>query len=364
MDRIKMEERLLRIFTALRFPLAVMVVFIHLGSEVDNIISDDTQWETVFLHNIYEFIRVLIPKIICQIAVPLFFLISGYLFFFSLRTWNWNIWQSKIHRRIHTLLIPYILWSFLRFLLRNENISFNVDTLSHILWHDSWTDAGGYISWLGTYISISVPVHVAFWFIRDLIILTILSPCIYYAIKRLGSVIIIMLGLAYISSIWPTFPGQSIRSVFFYSLGAWISIKNIDVLGLISKYRDTIIFTPPILISLLLAFNEGCMLVRSLFLPLFVLSAIPATIRFTDIMLQRYNNHFNTFLAGSSFFIYAAHMIVLQFLKDIQMYIPNNIFVILIWYFVYPVIDVIICLGIYWTVKRHVPMLCKILTGK
>ncbi len=83
----------------LRFPLAVMVVFIHSGNKP---FVDSGEW-----------IRVMFADVIPAIAVPLFFLISGYLFFRGLERWNWDEWMKKMYRRVHTLLIPYLIWTTL-----------------------------------------------------------------------------------------------------------------------------------------------------------------------------------------------------------------------------------------------------------
>ena len=44
-------------------------------------------------------------------AVPLFFAISGFLFFQKLETWSWPVWKQKIRSRVRTLLIPFIIFN-------------------------------------------------------------------------------------------------------------------------------------------------------------------------------------------------------------------------------------------------------------
>ena len=45
-----------------------------------------------------------------QIAVPGFFMISGYRFY---RDFDWGKLRGKWQRRIKSLLVPYIVWNFL-----------------------------------------------------------------------------------------------------------------------------------------------------------------------------------------------------------------------------------------------------------
>ena len=81
----------------LRFPLVLMVVFIHSGGigEFHTEIFNINMLSNI---HVYDIIRILVSRILCQVAVPLFFLISGYLFYskFDKHNWNWSIWIQKL----------------------------------------------------------------------------------------------------------------------------------------------------------------------------------------------------------------------------------------------------------------------------
>ena len=101
------------IISFLRFPLTVMVVLIHCFGAGECRIGD-IQWDAFSAWNAYDIIRVTMKHVICQIAVPAFFLMSGYLFFQKLQDkWDWSIWKRKIRSRVFTLLIPYLVWNVL-----------------------------------------------------------------------------------------------------------------------------------------------------------------------------------------------------------------------------------------------------------
>lgn len=56
-------------------------------------------------------------------------------------------------------------------------------------WHvifDSNTWATNEVDWLGNQLRSTGPIDLPLWFVRDLIIVTLLSPAIYYYVKRLG----------------------------------------------------------------------------------------------------------------------------------------------------------------------------------
>lgn len=93
----------------LRFPMAFLIVLMH----------------TPFLlktnESCYDFISAsthsIIAQVIAQIAVPLFFLVSGYLFFQNFTSWNGQVYKQKIYKRAKTLVLPYIVWNLLFFLV-------------------------------------------------------------------------------------------------------------------------------------------------------------------------------------------------------------------------------------------------------
>lgn len=86
--------------------LSIMVIMIHnqtlalLSSKIDYTEMNDL------------FIRILNDGIL-DIAVPGFFFISGYLYF---RNFSIKSYGSVLKKKVHTLLIPYILWNLIGFL--------------------------------------------------------------------------------------------------------------------------------------------------------------------------------------------------------------------------------------------------------
>ena len=67
-----------RTIDVLRFPLAVMVVFIHVNPSTTSV--SNTDFSILSAHGIYNISGILFSNIITHLAVPTFFLISGYLF--------------------------------------------------------------------------------------------------------------------------------------------------------------------------------------------------------------------------------------------------------------------------------------------
>lgn len=102
-----MNPRILSIFDFLRFPLMIGVVMIH--CDISDQIGPEfrEQWSG----NIMYFFS----NIIGRFSVPMFFLISGFLFFRNGRI-NTSLYLTKLRSRVHTLLIPYFIWNTIAFI--------------------------------------------------------------------------------------------------------------------------------------------------------------------------------------------------------------------------------------------------------
>jgi fucose 4-O-acetylase-like acetyltransferase len=87
---------------ALRFPLILGVAFIHGASVLHtsqgsvDVMRTNIAWVD-FIVNISQYIA--------DVSTPLFFAISGYLFFWG--GWSREKYAGKLKRRFHTLLIPF-----------------------------------------------------------------------------------------------------------------------------------------------------------------------------------------------------------------------------------------------------------------
>ena len=97
----------------LRFPLIVGVVFIH-----SNILVVKIQGEMIRFDNwpFVTFIMNLFSTVFADVCVPLFFFISGFLFFYN-SDFTKETYLAKLKKRIKTLLVPYLIWNFVGFVL-------------------------------------------------------------------------------------------------------------------------------------------------------------------------------------------------------------------------------------------------------
>lgn len=94
----------------LRFLLAALVVLLHCYN-----LYDYGSGAITFDRSLYDFVRIFFTQGVCRVAVPTFFLMSGYLFFKNLEYWNNQEYVKKMKSRFWTLFIPYLLWNLIAF---------------------------------------------------------------------------------------------------------------------------------------------------------------------------------------------------------------------------------------------------------
>jgi len=199
--------------TQLRFPLTVFIVMYHCYC----IMTPHNQ--PLYAAIIYPF-----GLIMGETGVPAFFFISGYLFFVSQRSYF-----SKLKTRASSLLLPYILWNGLVLLayivlmflgrpldIADKNISsFNIyDYIRVFIDRGKWANGNGQ------------PLLCPFWYIRNLIILSIGAPIIKYMMTGVKSVF----SLFILSLWWISLPynGMIAQSFLFFSMGVFFSINHIS----------------------------------------------------------------------------------------------------------------------------------------
>ena len=134
----------------------------------------------------------LFSEVLPRIAVPLFFIISGYLFFrsgFMIRTYT-----DKLRRRVRTLLVPYILWNLL-YLIRTAFRDIPAFSgLSHDTAQANWSlsavlacfwdkSRGVFPVPASSYI---YPQDFPLWYVRDLMVMVVLAPVLYWMLKKVG----------------------------------------------------------------------------------------------------------------------------------------------------------------------------------
>lgn len=130
----------------------------------------------------------------------------------------------------------------------------------------------------GSSTTYSSPILFTFWFMRDLIDVVVLTPVIYYAIKKLKGWFLLLLAIFYITSIWPYIPGLTITSLFFFSIGAYFSINNKLIVNEFKKYRNPVFLIYLILVVVMVYFNSSFSTIGTTIHPLLIIVGVVSAI--------------------------------------------------------------------------------------
>ena len=192
------------VISALRLPLIVLVTYAHsYGGVTEGYSILDSGWDS------YEVLKIVVSQTLVKMAMPTFFVMSGYLFFATVEKFNKEIYWQKIWRRIKTLLIPYIIWNLLMVVkMKTFNLS--------IFWE---------------------PANMPLWFLRDLMIVSVLTPIVYIGVRKLGYWIFVLLLPIYLTGIWAIQPGLNPYAICFFTLGAFLSIRKMELIDTCKRFE-------------------------------------------------------------------------------------------------------------------------------
>lgn len=200
------------VFSQLRLPLVVLVTYAHSYSFVAPGYSlMASGWDA------YEVVKLLFSQSLVKVVVPVFFIMSGYLFFRNLQSWDTTGYLQKLRRRAVSLLLPYVVWNLL--------MALKLGTFRIQVFWAFWAEAGRQTDWLGHINLLTAPCNMPLWFLRDLMVMTLLAPLLHVVLRRWGRWVVPLLALLFLSGVGAfAVPGLSVCSLFFFSLGAWVSL--------------------------------------------------------------------------------------------------------------------------------------------
>jgi len=342
----------------LRFPLIVGVVFIHMYSTSVSFNSGAT---SIGLNNdsfISLFIRNLISQEIAGVAVPIFFLISSYLFFNSFDGSRAN-YLKKIKTRFHTLLIPFLFWNIATLLIiaLGQHLPFTHTYFSGknpFIADFDYFDYPRYVFGVGVN-----PISYQFWFIRDLMLVCLLSPIILILNKKMPLILNSFLLYCWFFNQWFIF-SPNIYAVLFFSLGCFIAInkKNLFIGDAYGKYLVPVYLVITLLNSL--SYVELIGLHK-----LGILFGIVSTLYLTKFFIYSNIKLLLLSLGNTSFFVFAAHEPLLSMVRKItyKLLEPESAFLTLELYFLIPIIAILMLILLYFFLKSSFPQFLKIITG-
>lgn len=357
----------------LRLPLAILVVFVHNSYEYPVVDSNECGYI------VYEYIKTLMGSVLGHLAVPTFFLISGYYFFYRFKKFEIDDYERKLNTRIHTLLIPFLIWNLMEILLmigiqiKNVVLTgspwqsifgiFHNHGLLDVFWnYHNWGSRPDIIS--RTPSCSTGPILLPTWYLRDLLVLMAFAPFVYFLIRKIKITFIVILLCSYITG-QVIFQIPGVGSILFFSLGAYLSINGKSIIDTVYRYRNiAYIFT--ILLLIPLVYYKGyATLIGSLLYPFFILAGVLSLVSMAISITMRRTFEIKGNVNGLSFFIFLSHPFVLPLCYKLVMLLRQGgtWFTATLCHLIVPFVCVVILIGIYLFLEKKMPRLLSVLVG-
>lgn len=195
------------------FILSVLVVLVHSVNFADsNTIlltmiqsSDFNHIDIPGLTGWAAHIENFLSNALGQAAVPGFFMMSGYLYFRTMDSFKdiGRKWKS----RFHTLVVPFFAWNFIYYILY---VLCGKARFSAYMLYDA---------------ILNYTYNHVFWYVHQLIMLTILTPLLYWILKK--KLLAALFMIVYVSLIvWGMdFPFVNEDAMMYYFAGAYMAVN-------------------------------------------------------------------------------------------------------------------------------------------
>lgn len=345
------------------FIAIIMVVFTHCYNFKDNFLTVTTIITEGL--NYGTFIEYFICNGLSRASVPIFFLISGYLFFLSFE-FSVSGYFSKIKSRFKSLFIPYVLWSFIS--MGICLIFWGVDIMP-VNDMKANLEIGGFVQ------GFLNPPNFQFWFVKQLIIYSVLSPIFYLLLKCKITRIIYLLAVLFLWLIdfGSIFNVIEVEALLFFSLGAYLSIAKKEDIILKEKSKNVV--------SVILAMWIITLVIKT------VLCGVLSKDDFTTVILILYkvsvligifsmwfgldylmkNEKFTKNIlrfTPHTFFIFCFHEPILDFVVQYSLInISDGTLFNTITFFIYPIVTIILAILISKLLMKYFSGVHNILTG-
>ena len=216
-----------RTIDIMRFPLIIGVVIIHCFR------ATELKWSWL--------LEYVLSQDITRVCVPLYFAVSGYLFFYNVTAFEKSIYIKKVSSRVRTVLLPYIIWNafcLIRFTVK-PLMRGDMDFVGFL--HTAFDCFVGRNLPVSEFTSVLTPSFLPadnpLWFLRDLFIYVLLSPVFFYILKSCGKYVLLLLSVCFLAGWWINGTVFSIPGILYFSVGAYFGIKKLNPSEILVAHR-------------------------------------------------------------------------------------------------------------------------------
>ena len=364
-----MNETISKAINLLRFPLACLRVIKHYYTPD---ISAD-----IFGGEVYNFIGVFVTNVFTAVPVPLFMMISGYLYFNKCNLsegFGREVYINKTRSRIKSLLIPYLIWNLLVFLFFTVGQSLTAG--SEVMQKDGYKALAGYemIDYIKNFWALDstgMPIDGPLWFIRDLFIISLFSPIIFYGIKYLRWFFLLIIVVLVYTHVAFEIPYIDIKyhigiAEAYFIMGASCMLLSPELpTKLIDKKIFLVIFIFALIGMLGLMYSKltDNIQIEKPALLCYIIFGSFLFLAIAELLAER-KIQIATWLSTASFFLFAIHKPIQVIIRRgvFAIFHPSDEIILITLIFIVPTIVILISLGIFYVIRRWMPWL-KCLNG-
>ena len=297
-----------------------------------------------------------------RLAVPIFFITSGFFFFNNKKITYPSFFKHQLFKRLKTIGIPFLIWSFLGFLsfcllqlipqIKPYYNNFLIKDLTLTLFFEKW---------------LIFPIPFQLWFLQILLICALLAPLIWKLLSVNNMKYFFIFALTIMWFLWGGYNGIKeyfFEGILFFTLGTILTIEKLW-LRTNSKYLiiSLGVFTFILIIIKTQLLINGEINTSYLTGKVSILTGIPVYWH----IIKKINEIISSSLKflNYSFWLFLTHEPLLTFVKKIIfMVMPNSYNASqLIVYFTAPIITIISTISIGMFISAKIPRVYSFLTG-
>lgn len=338
----------------------IAVVFVHSYNFKDNFLTPSTRISEGF--NAAAMFEYFFSNELLRFAVPMFFAISGFLFFFTYEN-TASCYAKKLKSRVRSLLIPYVIWAVLSGLL--------ITGIAQIpFFSDLQIVTEKFYDWTQFYMYLINPAAFQLWFIQQLMIFVLISPALYFLIKKTRGIILILFAVPWIIDF--TFI-INFSGLFAFSIGAALAIfgKSREYTRSENRIQTLIYAAIWILLSLLntyiAAFADNSFIFDIVMTVLYKINEAVGVIAMWflfDHIAKRITDKKGFIIAATHLFIiYAMHEPLLHIFSQMALKQSSTIMGHLALYICLPLSVGAVCIIVSMALRKNLRKIHSVLTG-
>ena len=340
------------------------VVFVHAYNYTDTFLQPGT----IITEGLHPgaCIQFAISNALTRYAVPFFFMISGFLFFkdkeFGVATYG-----KQVKKRCRSVLSVFLIFSVLSFAVCYLVYRYTGSGIIPMI--DERIDKSWY------HYILQNPFAFQLWFLAQLFVMCIVSPIVYFLVKKLKVVALVPLAVLWFMDKGLSYGGFTIfncDAYMFFTLGAYVAVNKVNIKGLYQKTENKGMWIVSAIVWLSLtgvytyicATAKESTYIQVLLFKLIELAGISFIWFSYDRLSQKFfENSLTQTLVKNNFMVYLLHepLMHIIFMWIVTYHTSDLVHALL--YFPLPVAIILVCAYIGKFLRNKCPCLNSILIG-